>query len=772
MRWNTLLATIPLEFSAGWQARLGVFRARPLRTLPQSVTDPLTWTLLVAAGGVALLGDVRTAGVILAVIVAKAVVVRAFRRRAERTLSAAGLPVAVRTPLVRRMTRLGNALTIAVCVLAGAMFVAGLVRGQSTAYLLTACVAVVAAAPTRELPSMVTCTLAAGAARMARRGAVIRRLSAVEKAGRTTVICTNKAGSLTENQVTVTAVVAGGRGYELSGAGYSPTGEVRAAGAPLSLGENVALDLCLEAGLACNDAQVLEEDGRWRVVGDPTEGALLTSAAKLGIAKAPPRVATLSHAADRRFMATLHRDRGDEPGIVYVKGSVERVLYLCHVRLDEEGRYRALDGDAIRAAAGAFGRRGLRVVALARAQVAPQVNTLTEGTLPPMVFLGLQAMHDPIRPRTSEAVRTCEDAGIAVKMVTGDDATTARATAAWVGLAGATVMTGADLSGYSAATLPDAVARTAVFARVSPEEKLLLVRILRDRGQCVAMTSKSADDLPALHAADVGFDIRSAPPSTPSADLGIEDTQPMWKSAGVTLTGGDFASITAAIEEGRGALDHLAKSIEWALPATLGPGLVLTTAMLIGTALPIQPIQVLWLSLLTAIVLVVTGASGTWAPGVMRQPPPARPLLVPRRTGRTLFVTVVLLGGAFALFTWEHTHGATAAEASTAAVNVLVLMLAAHLLGARRARDRVPPGMDLDVDGNRSPLVALGALTLLALQPAFTYAPPLNDLFGSAPLDGSVWVRIVAVAAVGYGLVEAVRRLRPRRVTARLSRLR
>jgi cation-transporting ATPase F len=640
---------------------------------------------------------------------------------------------AVRTPLTRKIAHFSRVVTVAILVLAAATFAIGVLRGRGATEMLTAAVALAVGAIPEGLPAVVTITLALGVARMVRRGAIVRHLPAVETLGGTTVICTDKTGTLTQNQMTVTAISAGGRDYTLTGTGYAPHGTVEHDGRAVDLAEHPALRETLAAGLGCNDARLAETGGGWRITGDPTEGALLTSAAKAGLDRVPERTATLPFSSERRYMATLHED-----GTVYVKGQLERVLQLCDDAAGPGGEPVPLDADAVIARAEAYGAEALRVLAFARGQG----DSLDE--LPRLTFLGLQAMLDPPREEAAAAVRTCHDAGIQVKMITGDHAATAAAIGERVGLAGE-VMTGAELAGDVS---PERVRATTVFARVSPEQKLRLVQALQSTGHVIAMTGDGVNDAPALKQADIGV------------AMGRSGTDAAKESADMVLTGDDFASIEQAVEEGRGVFDNLVKFIVWALPSNIGLGLVLVAAIVAGTALPILPLQVLWLNMTAVLVLGLPFAVEPKDEHIMRRPPrdPALPLLTRAMTARILLVSGILLAGSFGLQHWERGHGASPEVAQTIVVNVFALTLLTYTFNCL-SLDR--PLLWRGV--RRNPWIAVSVAALAALQVLYTYTPGMNDVFGSAPLGAAAWARIAVIAVVSYLLVEALKLAQRRR---------
>ncbi|MFI0353279.1 HAD-IC family P-type ATPase [Actinomadura sp. 9N407] len=638
--------------------------------------------------------------------------------------------VSVQTPLTRKIARFSRVVTVAILGLAAVTFTVGVLRGQPAAQMLTAAVALAVGAIPEGLPAVVTITLAFGVARMVRRNAIVRHLPAVETLGSVTVICTDKTGTLTRNQMTVTGVAAAGRLYEVTGIGYAPRGEI----VPADPAAAQAVRECLLAGLACNDARITHdgegEDGAG-LVGDPTEGALVVSAAKAGIGEAPERLGTIPFSSQRQYMATLHPG-----GTIYVKGSVERVLAMCDTQLGQSGEPEPLDHEGITELAHAYGGQALRVLAFARARTDPAADRL--GDLPRLVFLGLQAMHDPPRDEAARAVRACRTAGVQVKMITGDHAATARAIGARIGLGGP-VLTGTDLAACNDAELAAAVEETAVFARVSPEQKLRLVQALQSRSHVIAMTGDGVNDAPALKQADIGV------------AMGRGGTEVAKESSDIVLTDDDFASIVAAVEEGRGVFDNLVKFIVWALPANIGLGLVLMAAILGGGELPILSTQVLWLNMTAVLVLGLPFAVEPRDENIMRRPPrdPALPLITRPLTARILLVSAFLLAGAFGLFHWEQAHGASLDQARTVVVNVFAATLLAYLFNCL-SLDR--PLLWRGV--RRNPWVGAGALALIAIQILYTYAPVMNDVFHSAPLAAPAWARIAAVAVLTYAVVE------------------
>ncbi|HWM02553.1 MAG TPA: cation-transporting P-type ATPase [Actinophytocola sp.] len=662
------------------------------------------------------------------------------------------------TPLTKKLAGFSKILTVGILALAAVTFAVGLLRGQDAVQTFTAAIALAVGAIPEGLPAAVTITLAIGVARMARRRAVIRRLPAVETLGSTTVICSDKTGTLTENQMTVRAVWTPGGRFEVTGSGYAPDGALHDAdGAPASVDSHQALRWSLLAGAACNDAALTEQDGRWDIVGDPTEGAMLVAAAKAGldadrVTELLPRVATIPFSSERQYMATLHHDR-DTGHVVLAKGAVERMLDLCGARLDADGAVQPLDRVAVLRAAENLAGRGLRVLATAMHPVTGP-DEFDEDALPGTLTLtGLQAMLDPPRAAATAAVAACHTAGISVKMITGDHAATATAIAGQVGLlddhdrdhGDGVVLTGTDLAALPAEDYPDAVDRAIVFARVSPEQKLRLVEALQARGHVVAMTGDGVNDAPALRQAGIGI------------AMGQGGTEVAQDAADMVLTDDGFATIEAAVEEGRGVFDNLTKFITWTLPTNIGEGMVILAAIVFGAALPILPTQILWINMTTAVALGLMLAFEPKEAGIMTRPPrdPGQPLLTRALVTRILLVSTLLVAGSWWLFQWEQANGASLAEARTAALNLFVVVEAFYLFSCRSL---TRSAWRIGLFSNR--WIIVGVTVQAIGQLAITYLPAMNTVFGTAPIGGEVWLRILAIAVVASLVVAVDKRLR------------
>jgi magnesium-transporting ATPase (P-type) len=667
------------------------------------------------------------------------------------------------TPLTRKLARFSKLLLVAILGLAALTFVVGVWRGESLVMMFMAAVALAVAAIPEGLPAAVIITLAIGVGRMARQHAIIRKLPAVETLGSTTVICSDKTGTLTKNQMTVQRVYAGGRMFEVTGDGYEAQGEIQQDGLSISTAAHPALIACLQAGLLCNDSQLVQNEGRLVVQGDPTEAALIVAAQKARLAQDElngryPRLDVVPFESQHQYMATSHGPAEDGVNLIYVKGAVERLLERCTTVLQADGIETKLDPDTVHHFADEMAAQGLRVLAFARRHIPSEQHQLTHGKVASgLTLLGLQGMMDPPRAEVIAAVRKCQTAGISVKMVTGDHVLTAKAVAAQIGLNGEgdskttlVAVSGRDIERLSDAELSDVAERAAVFARVAPEQKLRLVRALQKRGHVVAMTGDGVNDAPALKQADIGI------------AMGIAGTDVAKGAADMMLTNDNFASIEAAVEEGRNVFDNLTKFIAWTLPTNFGEGLVILAAIFMGVALPVLPVQVLYINMATAILLGLFLVFEPKESDLMARPPrdPKMPILTGSLITRIGLVTGLILTGAFGLFLWDQQRGATLAQARTTAINVIVVVETFYVFNCRSLTRSM---FTVGVFSNRWLLAGVAAM--MALQMVITYVPLANRLFHTAPLSWDVWMRIVAVGMMAYAVVECEKwiRLRLRR---------
>ncbi|TWT30640.1 HAD-IC family P-type ATPase [Blastopirellula retiformator] len=654
------------------------------------------------------------------------------------------------TPLVRRINELSHMLLKVILLLAGMVAAAILLRGAPAVEVLLAAVALAVGAIPEGLPAVVTATLALGVSRLASRRAIVRKLPAVETLGSTSVICSDKTGTLTQNQMTVRQVTTGDTQFHVDGAGYEPAGTISCADRPDEApSQDSRLSELLRAGALCNDTRLSAgDDGGWKVEGDPTEAALLVSAAKLGLIRDAveaefPRVDTIPFESQYQYMATLHQSPRAE-SVVYVKGSVERLLPMCR----QWSGGGSLVAANVHAQVEAMASQGLRVLAFAKKIVSPEQTSLEHADLSDgLELLGLQGMIDPPRPEAIQAVAACQGAGIRVKMITGDHVGTATAIAAQLGLQGRFDEGGEELFGITGVQLEnltdreliESVEEIAVFARVSPAQKLRLVEALQACGNIVAMTGDGVNDAPALRQANIGV------------AMGITGTEVTKEAADMILTDDNFASIEAAVEEGRGIYDNLTKFIAWTLPTNLGEAGIILVAAFLGLQLPITPLQILWINMSTAILLGATLAFEPKEPGIMSRTPrdPNEAILSLELIIRTLWAGGLLVFATYAVFAFKKSLGVDLDSARTASVNVIVIGQAAYLLTCRSVRVSL-----FKIGFFTNPLVLIGIAAMIGLQLLLTYLPLLNQIFGTAPTSWRPWALAVAAGLLLFTLAE------------------
>ena len=650
------------------------------------------------------------------------------------------------TPLLRQMAGFGRWLTGAILAVAAATFAFGvLVRGFAAGEMFMAAVGLVVAAIPEGLPAIMTIALAIGVMDMARRNAIVRRLPAVETLGSVTVICSDKTGTLTRNELMVQSLVTGFAVYEVTGDGYAPEGTFAVAGEAAAPAACADLLAAARAALLCNDAELACDEGAWTVNGDPTDGALSALAMKAGLdiafeRRVRPRTDLIPFESEHRFMATLHHDH-EGHGLIYLKGAPERVLAMC---ADQEiaGRRAPLDSAYWSAKVEALAAAGQRVLAIAWRPATPEHRILEfRDVAQGLTLIAVFGLIDPPRPEAIAAVARCRAAGIRVKMITGDHPVTAQAIAARFALGGDDrVLTGADLDRLDDAGLSRVAGEVEVFARTAPEHKLRLVRALQGAREVVAMTGDGVNEAPALKCADIGV------------AMGRKGTEAAKEASEMVLADDNFATIVEAVEQGRTVYDNLRKSILFVLPTSGGEALTIVAAVVLGQALPITPVQILWVNMVTAVTLGLALAFEPTEPGVMVRPPrrPGAPILSPFLMWRVLFVSLLLLGGAFGLYEWQRGLGAGVEAARTVAVNALVAGEAVYLINCRRilARCWSPQA----VFGSRPVVTAI--VVVAGFQGLLTYWPVMQGLFATAAVDARGWLGIGLFAIALFILVE------------------
>jgi len=662
----------------------------------------------------------------------------------------------VDTPLLKQMAIFGRWLTIGILSMACFALLFGMiVHGRPAAEMFLAAVGIAVAAVPEGLPAIMTITLAIGVQRMAFRHAIIRRMPAVETLGSVTTICSDKTGTLTRNEMTVQRLVSADGALEVSGSGYAPQGGFARNGREIALADLPELEDIARAALLCNDAVLREIVGstgvEWRLEGDPTEGALITLALKCGRdprneSEQYPRLDVIPFESEHRFMATLHHDHSGHV-FVFVKGAPEAVLTMCaHQRRD--GSDAPLDLEYWSQQIDDMARRGQRVLALAFAPMPANKNALRFSDLGGgLTLLALVGIMDPPRDEAIAAVAACQAAGIKVKMITGDHAITASAIARALGIGRRRkgeelprALTGAEIEALSDDALAAIVYDVDVYARASPEHKLRLVRALQANGQVVAMTGDGVNDAPALKRADVGV------------AMGKKGTEAAKEAAAMVLADDNFASIAAAVEEGRTVYDNLRKAVVYVLPTSIGQAAMILFAVLAGSTLPITPVQILWVNMVTAVTLSLAIAFEQPEDNVMKRPPrnPRDQLINGFMLWRIGFVTALLFATSYGLFLYETARGAPVELARTAAVNALVMGEIFYLFNCRRLV--APLWSHGGLFGN--PVVIPAILILLVLQLMLTHLAPMQALFGTQGISFGTWMLAIFAGMTVMFIVE------------------
>ncbi len=650
------------------------------------------------------------------------------------------------SPLLRQMAIFGRWLTLVILLLAAGIFVYGLLlHDYPIDEMFMAAVSMAIAAIPEGLPAIMTITLALGVQNMARRNAIVRHLPAVEALGAVTVICTDKTGTLTRNEMTVQNVITAEVQLQVSGVGYSPTGGFSRDGKESPVTDYPdTLDM-FRAGMLCNEASVHQQDGTWVIHGDPTEGALITLAMKATLdplfeQEKLPRTDVIPFESEHRFMATLHQDHAGNSRI-YVKGAPEEVLAMCsHQR--SQGEDHVIQLDFWHAKIHEASATGQRILAIASRAIQIKQQILQSSDVEAgFTLLGLVGIIDPPREEAIAAIDKCHTAGIRVKMITGDHRITACAIGAKLGIGnGQNAVTGIELDKMDDAQLRKVVGEIDIFARASPEHKLRLVTALQQDGEIVAMTGDGVNDAPALKRADIGV------------AMGRNGTEVAKEAAEMVLMDDNFASITHAVEEGRTVYDNIRKTVVYILPTSGGMAGVLILAIILGMALPITPVQILWINMVTTVTLAISLAFERPESGVMSRPPhdPNAPILSGFLVWRIVFVALLMMGGVFTLYLWETVQGASIELARTVVVNVLVMCGIVYLFNCRYLMASVCSRRGL-LD-NHYVLLAVGLLLILQL--LFTYLPVMQQLFGTTALDAAAWGRIIAVSLLLFLIIE------------------
>ena len=654
---------------------------------------------------------------------------------------------ALETPLLRQIKKFGYAITAVIGVVIVIVFAYGRwVRGMDFIEIFQAVVSIAVSVIPEGLPALITVTLAIGVQRMAQRHAIIRRLPAVETLGSVSRICSDKTGTLTLMEMMVVSSVTAESAYTVTGDGYAPEGQVLNDGKPA--GEDSVLKLMGRVSMLCNDAEIRQEEGIWKVEGDPTEGALYPFGNKLGLERkaeqdAYPRIDAIPFESEHKFMATLHKDAGGKQFIL-VKGAPEIILEHCDRQATKGGQPATINRDHFMKASDKLAAQGERVLGLAWLEdPGVKAGNLSPADLPKnLVLLGLIGLLDPPRKEAIEAVKECHAGGIRVTMITGDHRITAAAIAKMLGIGdGKTAVTGAEIEEMNTATLQERVQDVDVFARASPEHKLRLVKAIQANKQIVAMTGDGVNDAPSLKKADIGV------------AMGIKGTEVTKEAAEMVLADDNFASITAAVKEGRTVYNNIEKAILFMLPTNVAQALVIMVAIFVGFTAPITAPQILWVNMVTSVALGLVISFEPHELDVMQRLPRAvdLPILDGFGIWRVIFVGLALLALTLWAFFWMKSYNASDALARAVAVNALVIGQIFYLLNSRYKLDS---SLSLKAHlGNK--YLALGIGAVIVLQILFTYAPPLQTLFETEAIPLRIWPRLFLGGFLFFLVVEA-----------------
>ncbi|WP_347251985.1 cation-transporting P-type ATPase [Legionella sp.] len=659
------------------------------------------------------------------------------------------------TPLVLQMGQFAKWLTLFILLIAALLLVYGyFVQHHPFAELFMVIVGLSVAAIPEGLPAVLSIALALGVQAMARRQMIVRRLPAIETLGSVSVICTDKTGTLTLNEMAVASVLTDNQLFTFAGIGYEPQGTVTLDGQVIDCDGYPLLKQLARAAVLCNDAALHSQEGNWIAEGDPMEAALLAFAGKIGLTQQEENAAwvrtdVIAFDAKHRFMATLHHDHLQH-ALILVKGAPEQILKMCQNQQTTSGEVQPLNEAYWNEQMGQVATLGQRVLAFAVKEAKPEHTVLDFADVDcNLTLLGMVGLIDPPRPEAVAAVARCHTAGIGVKMITGDHAATAIAIGRQIGLRNVEkVLTGLDLDNMDDAILKNAVLETDIFARTSPEHKLRLVMALQSNGMIVAMTGDGVNDAPALKRADAGI------------AMGRKGSEAAKEAAEFVLVDDNFASIVAAVREGRTVYDNLKKVISWTLPTNAGEAMTIILAILFGLSLPVTAIQILWINLITAITLGIALAFEPTEEGTMDRPPRSRnePLLTGSLIWHMIFVSILFIGSVFGIYFYALDRGYSLKLAHTIALNTLVVLEIFHLFYIRNIYSTSLTWKA--VQGTK--VVWMSVIVITGAQFAITYLPPLQTLFATQSIPFWDGVIIVITGAIFFAVIEIEKQLRLR----------
>jgi len=653
---------------------------------------------------------------------------------------------ALETPLLRQIKKFGYAITAVIGVVVVVVFAYGRwVQNMGFVDIFQKVVSIAVSVIPEGLPALITVTLAIGVQRMAQRNAIIRRLPAVETLGSVSRICSDKTGTLTLMEMMVVSAVTAESAYSVTGDGYAPEGQVLKDSQPA--GEEPVLKLMGRVSMLCNDAEIRQKEGIWKVEGDPTEGALYPFGNKLGFDRKTaremyPRIDAIPFESEHKFMATLHKD-ADGKRMILVKGAPEVIFEHCDHQATASGTPMPFDRDHFMKASDKLASQGERVLGLAWLEE----PSIREGNIGPadlpknLALIGLIGLLDPPRKEAIEAVKECHTGGIRVTMITGDHKITAAAIAKMLGIGdGKTAVSGTEIEEMDTATLQEVVRDVDVFARASPEHKLRLVKAIQANKQIVAMTGDGVNDAPSLKKADIGV------------AMGIKGTEVTKEAAEMVLADDNFASITAAVKEGRTVFNNIEKAILFLLPTNVAQALVILVAVIAGFTAPITAPQILWVNMVTSVALGLVISFEPHELDVMQRAPRAveRPILDGFGIWRVIFVGLALLALTLWAFFQMKSYNASDALARAVAVNTLVIGQVFYLLNSR-----FKVGSSLSFKAHLdNKYLPLGIGAVIVLQLLFTYAPPLQALFDTEPIPLRIWPKLILGGFLFFLLVE------------------
>ena len=646
----------------------------------------------------------------------------------------------ITTPLLQQIEKFGKWLSLIILIITGAFFAFGyFFRDYSLDELFLAAIGLVVASIPEGLPAIMTITLAIGVQRMASRNAIIRRLPSVETLGAVDVICSDKTGTLTRNEMTARNIITSENNYKIEGTGYAPSGKIFMNDQEADPGKDEVLRQLLQAARVCNNAEISQEEEEWKLTGTPTEGALLTLSYKAGLEDfKPERLDSIPFESDHKYMATLNKI--DDEKFIFLSGAPEPVMELCTRQYTSEGP-EDIDKNFWEKKMEEVAANGQRMLGLAFSEAdSGRTEIDKESCESKKIFLGIVGIIDPPREEVIDAIKECKDAGVTVKMITGDHATTAKAIGKEIGIGdGEKVMTGKKLEEMSDEELSEVVNEYDVYARTTPEHKLRLVKALQKNGKLAAMTGDGVNDAPALKKANIGI------------AMGIKGTEVTKDASEMVLADDNFASIVSAIEEGRTVYDNIRKALLFILPTNGAEALVLMSAILLGLVMPITPVQILWVNMVTAVTLALALSFEPMEENVMERPPrkPDAPILGRHFLWRIAFVSFLIGGLTLLMFRFMTGNGLEENAARTIAVNTLVAGQLFYLFNCRKIR---LPSLGKNFFNNKAAFIASGILILLQL--LFVYIPFMNTFFGTAPIDGIYWAYPLGAGLLVFFIVE------------------